>query len=396
MRILWISTKPPWPPVDGGRLAQALTLEALAREKARVTVVTPDLGPEAEAGRVPQGIRVERVATRLRPRVPALAVSLTSNRPAGVVRHSLRAVRRRVAEELERAGDYDVVHVEQVHAWPQSEPALTANGGAGVPRVLRTQNVESDLTRAAGGETRSPGWVLRREARRMERYEARVVAEADAAVALTAEDAERLAELAGRPVETVPPPFPTRLPDAGAPLPGDPALVVLGGSGWWPNREATRRLAADVWPVLARRLPGAVLHLFGTVAGGDRITVHPPPDDSRRAFAPGSILLVPLRSASGLRMKVLEAWSRGVPVVATPTAARGLGDAVTGDEPALLIAPDDDPETFTEAVARLHEDDALRRRIVHNGRAALARDYDAGAIACRLLEIYRRSLHAAG
>lgn len=229
----------------------------------------------------------------------------------------------------------------------------------------------------------------------MERYEARVVAAADAALALTPEDAARLTELSGRTVEVLPPPFPARLPDAGRPLSGSPALVVLGHGRWWPNREATRWLAGEVWPLLARRLPDAVLHLFGTVAGGDRIRVHPSPEDSRIAFAPGSVLLVPLRSASGLRMKILESWARGVPVVATPTAAAGLGGREgTSGAPELLVA--DDPEGFAEAVARLAGNDALRRDLVEAGRAALTARYDGSRLATRLIATYRQALDAAG
>jgi glycosyltransferase involved in cell wall biosynthesis len=86
-------------------------------------------------------------------------------------------------------------------------------------------------------------------------------------------------------------------------------------------------------------------------------------------------------------MKVLEAWARGVPVVATPVAAAGL-EAEDGRE--LLLA--DDAEGFARAIARLSEEPALRQALRENGRAALAARHDPPAIARELAAAYRRAM----
>ena len=166
-------------------------------------------------------------------------------------------------------------------------------------------------------------------------------------------------------------------------------MVVLGSAGWAPNRDAARFMVEEVWPVVRRRLSKAVLHLFGGggEARGPGVEPYPAPEDSAEAFAPGSVLAVPLRVASGVRMKILEAWARGVPVVATPQAAAGLG-AQDGRE--LLVAVD--AEGFAAALARLASDPELGRSLVTEARRRLTKRHAPAAVAGGLVEVYRRSL----
>ena len=94
-------------------------------------------------------------------------------------------------------------------------------------------------------------------------------------------------------------------------------------------------------------------------------------------------MVVPLAVASGVRIKILEAWARGVPVAATPAAAQGL-DAADGEE--LLIAEQGEP--LAAALATLAVDGALRERLRAAGRARLRRRHDPARIARDLLHSY--------
>jgi glycosyltransferase involved in cell wall biosynthesis len=111
------------------------------------------------------------------------------------------------------------------------------------------------------------------------------------------------------------------------------------------------------------------------------------PRDSAEAFMPGGILLIPMRSAAGVRMRVLEAWARGVPVIASPAAIAGL-DAEDGRD--VLIAADG--RAFAEAAARLAGQPSLRARLVEGGRAMLARRHDPKRIAEATLDVYRQAI----
>lgn len=396
MRILWIATKPPWPARDGGRLLQKLTLEALASEGAEMTVVAPAAPPLDGTSELPgsseppaHGVKLEevpdspgssRLATALR--------SLTTGGPWTVASHDRPSVRARVSSLLEPGG-FDAVHVEQVQAWPQARPARER----GLPTVVRAQNVESDLWRGVARLPSTP-WPLpaafRWEGRRLARWEGELVRSADAVVALTDPDAARLSALAGgREVEPLAAPFPERLPAGEGSLEGNPPLVIFGSGGWLPNRDGLRWFVHELWPEVHRNVPGAHLHVFGgEAAEGFRdagIQGHPAPHDSRRAFVPGSLMLVPLRLASGVRMKILEAWARGVPVLATPAAASGL-DAEDGRE--LLLFQD--APSLTHTLLRLRREPQLTGRLIRQARERLRHRHDPGRVARELLQIYRR------
>lgn len=365
MNVLVVATKPPRPPVDGGRLLLSLTLEGLEAAGCRVTLVAPGVG-----------VPVRPVSPVL-----ALARSWTGRVPLALARHAQPAVREEVERQL-AAGRFDLVHVEQLQALSQAEPAFRR----GVPVVLRAQNVESDLWTATA--QRTPGWkgrVLALEARRLARWEGEAVRRVAATFPLSREDAARLRQLAGGGnVRVVRAPFP-ELPPGPSTLPGEPPIVLLVSHGWLPNEDSVRWFLGEVWPAVRAEVPGAVLHVFGA---GEALppgaVPHPAPRDSAEAFAPGSVLAVPLRIGSGVRMKVLEAWARGVPVVGTPAAVSGL--EVEDGREALVAA---DPPAFARAVARLGSEPGLAQRLVKGGRRALRERHDPATVVADLLSAYR-------
>ena len=96
---------------------------------------------------------------------------------------------------------------------------------------------------------------------------------------------------------------------------------------------------------------------------------------------------MPLLTGSGIRMRILEAWARGLPVVATRVAAAGLA-VESGRE--LLIA--DSADAFAQAVQRLQADATLRAQLIANGRAYLRRHHEPAACAAALIDHYRAVL----
>jgi hypothetical protein len=362
--------------VDGGRLLVWHTLRALADAGHEITLVAPVDPAGSDRAAAEQALRPlcrpVLVAARPASWVLAAARGLLSRQPASIVRHTHPAVRDEVARLLvtER---FDVVHAEQVHALAQCEPAFAA----GVRVVWRAQNVESDLWSAWAEVAGLLRPLLRREARMMAAAEADAVRRTAATIALTHPDAERLGALSGLPkrIQHVPAPFPAELPPADHPLPGSPAVVLFASTGWRPNEEGARWFLRDVWPQVLTLLPEAQLHVFGgSVPSGRSLVLHPAPADSRDAFAPGSVLAVPLRVASGVRMKILEAWARGVAVVATPQAMAGMGA-----DPAARIG--DDPSSLARAIA-----DASHH--LTEGRGLLRSEHDPALVAAALCWVF--------
>lgn len=377
MKILVLATKSPWPAVDGGRQVLAITLEALARRGHEATVVFP-----ASSGDRPcpfPGCRLVPVRVRRRSPLYDLAMASWHGRPLTLERHSHPELRARVAELLAEEA-FEVVHAEQVQALDAAGPAFEK----GLPVMLRAQNVESELWQGLAERRAFLGFFLRREARRLARAEGLAVARAAATVALTRRDAEgllRLGEGAGK-VVALPAPAPAELP-AGEPLAGEPALVLFGGGAWPPNRDGARFFLREIWPQIAARFQAARVHVFGEEAAqGERVEGKPSPAESREAFPRGAILLVPLFIGSGVRMKILEAWARGLPVIATPVAARGL-EAKAGVE--LEIA--ESASSFAAAIEKLSQP-AAARDAIEAGRTLLRQRHDPDHIAEQLEKVY--------
>lgn len=385
MRLLWIATKCPWPPRDGGRLLLLETFRALAGAGCDITLVAPR-PPAAEAGAANaalEGLCAPRwVATEPLPRGLALALAAIGGTPYSILRHRRPAVAAAVAAALAEGG-WDTVVAEQLQAFAPTAPARRR----GIPVVLRAQNVESDLWRQLAG--RSRGWrrgALGREARRLAVAEADAVRKARVTLALSSQDAEKLAALAaGARVEALAPPFPERLAAAREPLPGDPAVVLFGSTDWEPNRRAVDRFLYSAWPRLFAARPAARLHLFGARRKAPGVVAHEAPDESSEAFARGSILVLPLDVASGVRMRILEAWARGIPVVATPAAAAGLA---ASNEVELKIV--EGSEALAGAIEELAARPEVTRRLVESGRARLASDHAPERFAARFRALTER------
>src|SRR5688500_18415226 len=143
MRVLWVATKAPWPPRDGGRVLQLETLRLLGACEEGETAVEVELvapAPRSEHAAIAAALaslcRVRLVDARPLP-LPLAAVRAALRRePVTAARHRLAAVAREVARAAAER-PVDVVHAEQVQAMPQ---ALAA----GRPVLLRAQNVESE------------------------------------------------------------------------------------------------------------------------------------------------------------------------------------------------------------------------------------------------------------
>jgi hypothetical protein len=308
--------------------------------------------------------------------------------PVTIARHSRPEVAAQVARLLE-GRSFDVVHAEQV----QSLPQVAAARRAGVPVVVRTHNVESRLWDFSAAHRGFPlGTLFRLEARRMERWEATALAATDLVLALSEIDLEPLARAVAGAVEVlrIPAPFARDLPP-GLPLgDGHPTVSLLVSGAWLPARDAARRFAGTWWPAVRHLTPDAWLHVFGAMGSPptlDGVTWHGPPADSATAFPRGGIAVVPVRHPTGVPMKGLEAWARGLPVIASPDAAQALE---AEEDRELLVARD--PEGLAQAVLRLATEAGLRGRLVTAARARLTTRHAPPVVAAQLAEAYERAV----
>lgn len=120
-----------------------------------------------------------------------------------------------------------------------------------------------------------------------------------------------------------------------APPPSDRAPVVglIGSFNWFPSLSAGRRLLERLWPEVKRRVPAARLQVVGRAArsalgdlaaGRPDVTLAQDVPDTLPYFLGTDVLLYAPSRGSGMKVKVLEAFALGVPVVTTSEGVEGL------------------------------------------------------------------------
>lgn len=173
--------------------------------------------------------------------------------------------------------------------------------------------------------------------------------------------------------------YPNALPVIEIPKVAEENCIVFSGNlEYHPNIEAVRWFASDIWPRLRESNDGLTWNLVGRnpeaiakiVKNDPRIRVTGPVEDAVAAIAAARVVVVPLRSGSGTRFKILEAWAAQRAVVSTGIGAEGLG-ARDGEQ--LLVA--EDPARFAAAVQELLGDPARRRALAAAGRTLYLEKY---------------------
>lgn len=159
-------------------------------------------------------------------------------------------------------------------------------------------------------------------------------------------------------------------------------VVFLGGYGHTPNKEGVEWFLNNVASLVNWKKHG--VSSFDIIGGGWPIDVETISNDvpvNRLGFvkkladvAKGCIMIVPILSGSGMRMKILEAAAMGLPMVTTSVGVEGLDFE---NEKSCLIA--DTPEEFAVALNRLMESEALRKTLTDNARLVYEEKYSVEA-----------------
>lgn len=201
----------------------------------------------------------------------------------------------------------------------------------------------------------------------LRRFRQRALREADAVVALTERDQATLAALVSTArIERIP--LAIDLPAS----PLDPAgngrdVLFVGNFVHPPNVEAADRLARSIFPRVVARRADARLVIVGdrppaSVHASENVVVTGRVPDLDPLLDEAAVVVAPLTSGGGMRVKVLDALGAGKAVVASRLALEGIG--VAGE---VLVAESDDE--FEDAIVGLLENDSRRAEL---GRAARA------------------------
>jgi sugar transferase (PEP-CTERM/EpsH1 system associated) len=269
-----------------------------------------------------------------------------------------------------------------------SPMAQYAERHRGARRVIDFCDIDSEKWRQYAEQKSFPmSWLYRYEARQLLRYERQVARDYDASLFVSAPEAELFRSLAPESSPKIGH-FSNGVdtdyfsPDQAHANPygaGERALVFTGAMDYWPNIDAVKWFAAEVFPAVRQRFPEARFYIVGSrpspavqaLAQQDGIVVTGTVPDVRPYIAHAAVAVAPLRIARGVQNKVLEAMAMATPVVVSPQALEGI-DAVPGSE--LVLA--DEPAAFADACAALLAgQDSASAAIGRAARAKVQRQY---------------------
>jgi polysaccharide biosynthesis protein PslH len=392
MRLLWLTPELPyWPGGSGGSTRQFHLIRRLREHGHEVTVVAPVHRSQREGAERLRAtgaklLSVERPERRASEVLHALArkPSLTLDlvrRPlvAWQVEVFWTTLRPLALRALAERPEVVLVEHDWAAGWVGDVPA-------GLPRVLALENLSwgyyQARARSASGLART---LLNMEARRFRQYD-RVALEAyDLLLAVSQTDRDAVTTVSDVRTEVIANGVDTRALRPVA-APEAPALLFTGTMSYPPNAEALLWLLREIWPLVRDAVPESRLLVVGRDVPEEARRVADPRveiagwvADMAPWFARASVVLVPILSGGGTRLKVLDGLASGRPVVSTTMGAEGI--AIDDGKHALIA---DDADAFAQAAIRLLAEPELAARIGAAGRRLAEQSYDWRAIGDRL------------
>jgi polysaccharide biosynthesis protein PslH len=323
-----LSPETPYPLHGGGALRTASLLNYLSRHFEVDLIVFRHLASQDPVRHLPAGL-VRNVQVLDLPPHRKDVLSRT-------VRNARRLARgvpplvdrfRGYTDRLNLAPHYELSVIE--HFW--CAEYLQTIGPVSDRTVLNLHNIESILHETCARADRAPAsFAHRRFAAQSRRLERLWLPRFDMVLTTSREDAARVRALHEKASVIV---YPNSIPFI--PLPGRPEEDVIAFSGnleYHPNRTAVQFFASEVWPTLSRNNPRLKWRLIGmnpeaikrSIQGLERVEVTGPVADAIYELAAAKVVVAPLLSGSGTRLKIIEAWAAGRAVVATHLGAEGL------------------------------------------------------------------------
>ncbi|MFA4927789.1 MAG: glycosyltransferase family 4 protein [Patulibacter sp.] len=392
MRVAWLTPELPyWPGGSGGSTRQFQLIKQLIARGAAVDVVAP-VHPDQQAGRASltdigatllavdrPASRVREVLRTVRTAPGVLPRALTMPVAAWQVEVFWRQLQQAKDDALARDPDVILVEHDWAARWTRDLPA-------GIPKVSGLENLSWDYyaRRAASAEGLQRR-LLGIEARRFRRFDRRTLSAFDLLLAMSQDDLEELRTVSDRPAIVTPNGVDT---DAliPSPLPDSPTVLFTGTFGYAPNAEALRWLLSEIWPRVSARKPDAKLLVVGkgvpdeiAALADDSVTLAGWVPEMQPWFDRARVVIVPMRSGGGTRLKVLDGLASGRPLVSTTMGAMGV-DVVDGEQVVLA----DGAEAFAAATVAILDDPERGARIGAAGRKVAEDVYDWRAIGARL------------
>jgi glycosyltransferase involved in cell wall biosynthesis len=400
MRILQLMNKFPWPPTDGGAIACMNMTKGFSMLGHEVTVLSMNTSKHhVNLEDVPDSFRqlVDYRMVEVDAPITSTGAILNlifSNLPY----NAERFIDDRFTHELInllKEKDFDIVQLEGLYLCPYI-PVIRKNSTALV--AYRSHNIEFEIwSRTAKLANGFRSWYLSNLAERIKKFEISYLNQYDVLVPITDRDGIILDSLGNtKPKHTSQTgvDFSSLVPKAKKLE--YPSVFHIGALDWAPNQEGLIWFISNCWPLLKVKYPDLKFYLAGRNAPewierkfkAAKINYLGEIEDAYDFMNSKAIMVVPLFSGSGMRIKIIEGMALGKTIVTTTIGTEGIP---TEQGVNILIA--NNAAQFVEAISTLIDDRELFEHIGHNAIEFIQEKYDNFRQAESLIQFFQSQIN---
>ena len=395
MKILQICHRIPYPAIDGGNIAMMNMAHAIIEAGNEVHqfalntkkhFVNPLILPEE----LRNTLHFNSVIIDTKISAFGIIKNLFFSESYNIVRFYSKAVEKELENVLQE-NTFDVIQLETLFTAPYIE-CIRKNSTAKI--VLRAHNVEHIIWERLAMEEKN---IFRKNyltflAKRLKKYETETLKNIDAIMAITSVDENLFRQLAFKGMMiTVPVSLDFKEYDFDAKQETEMTLFHLGSMDWMPNLEAVDWFLKRCWPKLNSIFPSLKLYLAGRSFPQEIIDANYPNvicegriEDAHLYMRKKQIMVVPLLSGSGMRVKIIQGMALGKTIISTRIGAEGI-PVENGKN--IFFA--DTPEEFIEAISYCIYNPNSCKQTGINGRKFVEDNYSNQAAGKRLDIFYR-------
>ena len=299
---------------------------------------------------------------------------------------------------------FDIFHADQVTMTQFFNfPVAHNRGGGDLPkRVFDAHNATWKILERTANESRGPiKWLYRDEMRRLQQFEKKIIVDFDHTFTVSEIDKSSFLEILEDPravskkITSIPIGINSRSYEAsGNGSPDRPnQIVTLGSLNYPPNADGIRWFMREVYPLVLQKIPDAFLWVIGKNPPSDffeyekecadHLKVTGYVDDLTPYFDQASLAVIPVKVGGGMRVRILECFARGVPVITTTIGAEGI-DVADGQN----IFIEDEEEKFAQRIVEVLATEPLRSKVVLNAKNLVMEKYDWSVVLKELERVY--------
>ncbi len=302
----------------------------------------------------------------------------------------------RLLEDILKENEFDIIQFEGLFVVPYLD-VVKANSNARV--IYRAHNIEFDVwERIAMREQFTPRRrYLQFLARRLKHYETEQINRFHQVFAISEPDRQNILRFGCEaPLDVFPVALDFEKYTIDQTKTSFPTLFHLGAMDWRPNKEGLEWFLDEIWPDIEKLNSELRFYIAGKSMqrqffeyDSENLVVEGEIFDAIEFMNSKAIMIVPLLSSSGMRVKIIEGMAMRKCIIATSMAAEGIGYEHGKD---ILIA--NTADEFYRSILQCITNPKKWREIGDNARKTVERDHDINAISKRMLAIYQKLISA--